>query len=109
MSNLNTGTEYSVHKQQLREETKIVTKELFGVEMDPIPIAMKFDCAMELVNGTILGYRKAGQVDSGKMYANIVIYLLLRHESLTKGVTDASELKNHAKKFWIGLGQHVCA
>jgi hypothetical protein len=25
-----------------------VTKELFGKEMDPIPIAVKFDCAIEL-------------------------------------------------------------
>ena len=61
-----------------------MTKELFGKEMDPIPIAVKFDCAMELANGTILGYREEGQVDTGKMYANVVFLLLLRHEHMTK-------------------------
>ena len=43
-----------------------MTKELFGKEMDPIPIAVKFDYAMELSNGTMLGYREEGHVDTGK-------------------------------------------
>ena len=64
--------------------------------MDPIPIAVKFDCAMELANGTILGYREEGQVDIGKMYANVVFLLLLRHEHMTKNVTEAKELKRCA-------------
>ena len=73
-----------------------MTKELFGKEMDPIPIVVKFDCTMELANGTILGYREEGQVDTGKMYANVVFLLLLRHEHMTKNVTEAKELKRCA-------------
>ena len=95
-SNANTGSEYASWKRQLRQETREVTKELFGKEMDPIPIAVKFDCAMELANGTILGYREEGQVDTGKMYANVVFLLLLRHEHMTKNVTEAKELKRCA-------------
>ena len=59
-------------------------KDLFGKMMDPIPIAVKFNCVMELANGTILGYREEGQMDTGKMYANVVFPLLLRHENMTK-------------------------
>ena len=97
VSNYNTGTEYGYHKQQLRRETKIVTKELFGKEIDPVPIAMKFDCAMELVNGAIQGYRIEGQIDTGKMYTNIVILILLRHEHKTSGVNEESVLKDCAR------------
>ena len=79
-----TGSEYASWKRQLRQKTREVTKELFGKEMDPIPVAVKFDCAMELANGTILGYREEGQVDTGKMYANVVFLLLLRYEHMTK-------------------------
>jgi len=73
-----------------------VTKELFGKEMDPIPIVVKFDCAMELTNGTILGYREEGQVDTGNNYANVVLLFLLGHEHIANNVTDAKELKRWA-------------
>ena len=82
VSHSNTATDIAGMIMDLREYTRSVTGDAYGVEskIDPIPKVIKTDCAMELANGCIRGFRHDSQVDSGKMYNNVVMTVLLWHD-----------------------------
>ena len=88
VSHSNTAQDFSRWTLKLREDTHLVTKSAFGVAIDPIPIVLRFNCALELLNGAVLGYRKKHQVDTGKMYNNVVLANLLRYERITASNND---------------------
>jgi len=73
VSDTNTATDFAEWATQIRNDTKLVSQEIYGQQIDPIPVIMRFDCALELLNGGVRGYRSEGQVDTGKMYNNVVL------------------------------------
>ena len=97
VSDVNTASEYAQWTMKLRKDAKLVSAEWFGFEIDPIPVAVKFDCALELLHGAVSGYRMLNQVDTGKTYHNVVLLILLHHEYTTNELNDVALLMQHSK------------
>ena len=66
VSRTNRSSDFAAFTSQIRRDTTTVTGAAYGLgsEIDPVPTVIKLDCAMELLNGCILGYRTSNQIDS---------------------------------------------
>eukprot|EP00985_Skeletonema_marinoi_P023340 scaffold15505_cov134-Skeletonema_marinoi.AAC.1 len=90
---------------QLRKDTILATESYAGAGdgIDPIPSVIKMDCAMELINGCLAGYRSCHHVTTGQLYNNVVIFILLRHDFLMLNVVDGSEAKIVSKNTYARI------
>ena len=103
VSDSNTGNDIAAWISQLREECMSVTATSLKRTIDPCPQVVKFDCALEFVNGNVSGFRRDGQVDTGKMLNNVVILVLLHHESVTQNASDPSLVKESAVRAFSAI------
>ena len=84
VSHTNRSSDFAAFISRIRRDTKTVTGDTYGLgsEIDPVPTVIKLDCAMELLNGCILGYRTSNQIDSGKLYNNVTMLILFWYDGL---------------------------
>ena len=93
------------HNEEERKDTILATESYAGDGdgIDPIPSVIKMDCAMELINGCLAGYRSCHHVTTGQLYNNVVIFILLWHDFLMLNIVDGSEAKTCLKTLTQGF------
>ena len=82
-----------------RKDTMIATESRPGAGdgIDPIPSVVKTDCAMQLANGFLIGYRSSHHVSTGQLYNNVVIYILRRHDYLLVHAADEYDMRSASR------------
>ena len=93
------------HNEEERKDTILATESYAGDGdgIDPIPSVIKMDCAMELINGCLAGYRSCHHVTTGQLYNNVVIFILLQHDFLMLNIVDGSEAKIVSKNTYARI------
>ena len=97
VSDTNTGKDIGEWMKEIVQDSQDVSLDHYKIRITPIPILMKFDCALELLAGSIIAFRSNGcQVNSSPMYSNIMMYLLLQHEKTL--LNDESSSSSSVKR-----------
>jgi hypothetical protein len=77
VSDKNTGNDFGEWIGEIMKDCKSVSTNHYGRMILPVPVLMKFDCALEILGGVIIGFRnKDSQVDSSAMYSNVLMFHL---------------------------------
>lgn len=103
----NTGPDVIRFFLQYREEAKEASLSVLGRVIDPKPLIIKMDGALEFLQGVVGGFRDEGQVDTGKGYNNIVALVLLYYSGRLFQLEDESVKTEVAKDALTILQTHV--